>query len=313
MDPTRAASVATTFALGEPAGPATFVARGSMGELWRLRTVDGRTWAVKTLFGWGDPEPTGRDVALQHAAAGAGIALPAPCRAVDGRIVVNGVRVYEWVDLAPLPWPPDAATVEEAGRILGALHALALAPDEGEEVDEWYRTAPEPSLLADLAERGRRAGRPWAAPVLDRLGLLTELHAIVRAAAASPPTDVIVCHRDFTPDNVFRPADGGALVVVDWENAGALSAEAELAATVATWCGSADPRPLLDGYAAGGGTASIAGPASFATNTATRLNYLRVMAEQSLADDEHRAFADAALVRLVDDELDDAVPRGWRT
>lgn len=219
MDTTRAAAIAVAFDLPEPVGPPEFVARGSMGRLWRLRTADGRSWAVKVLFDWGHPDPSGRDVELQEAAAVAGISLPRACRAPDGRVVVDGVRVYEWVDLLPRPSPPDAASLDEAGRVLGALHALALRPHPG---------------------------------------------------------------------------------------------EAELAMTVAAWCASTgDVEVLLAGYGAGGGTASIAGPASFASNAATRLNYLRVMADQSLEDDEHRGFADAAVERLLRVEMDAAVPRGW--
>ena len=312
MDPARVAAVAAAFALGEPAGPVEFVARGSMGEIWRLRTVDGPSWAVKTPFPWLDVEAWGRDVVLQEAAAEAGVRLPAPRRSPDGRVVVDGVRVYEWVDLTPVPTPPDGATLEEAGRILGTLHALALPPDPGEEIDEWYLAAPESEELAGLLARGQRAGRPWAAPLEARFGLVTDLCALV-AETTARTDDVIVCHRDFSPDNVFRPVAGGPAVVLDWENAGPLSAEAELGVTVAAWCGATSPDRLLAGYAAGGGTATITGPASFLTNIATRLNYLKVMADQSLDDDAHRTFADAALDRLVQVELDLALPRGWST
>ena len=310
VDPARTAAVAAAFSLGTPAGPVAFVARGSMGELWRLRTVEGASWAVKTPFAWADPEASGRDVVLQDAAAAAGIRLPAPRRSLDGRIVVDGVRVYEWIDLVPLPSSPDEATLEEVGRILGTLHALALPPAPGEEVDDWYRSAPALDVLPALADAGRRVGRAWAEPLRQRLALIDSLGTLVRVA---PPRtdDVIVCHRDFTADNVFQRVGGGPLVVLDWENAGPLSAEAELAATVATWCASSSPDALLAGYAAGGGTATISGSASFATNVATRLNYLRVMAEQSLADDVHRPFADAAVEGLLRVGLDAALPRGW--
>lgn len=312
MDPTRAAVTAAAFDLGEPATAPRFVARGSMGELWQLRTVDGRRWAVKTLFDWGLPDPSGRDVVLQEGAARAGISLPAPRAAADGRIVVNGVRVYEWVDVVPLHRPPDEGTLGEVGRILGVLHTLGLQPDAGEEVDEWYRTAPTPADLDDLATRSAAAGRVWAPSLCARLDQLHVLGEVVRSA---PPRadDVIVCHRDYSPDNVFRPSAGGDLVVLDWENAGPLSAEAELANTIAAWCGSSSPHALLAGYAAGGGTAEIRGPESFSSNVATRLNYLRVMVDQSLEDDAHRSFADTAVERLLRVELDVAVPRGWST
>ena len=310
MDRTRAAAIAGAFALGEPRGEPAFVARGAMGELWRVETSDGRRWAVKALFDWAPEDPFPPDVAFQRAAAGLGIHLPAPRVAPDGRAVVDRTRVYEWVDLAPpLPRPVDAATVAEVGGVLGRLHALALAPAPGDEVDEWYVTAPSRSDLAALAERAAGAGRPWAAALARHLPELGDLSDLV---AGAPPLegDVIVCHRDLTPDNAFRPAGGGPLLVLDWENAGPMSAEAELAMTVADWAPE-DPAPLLRAYAEAGGTATIRGASSFVTSVATTLNYLGVLVDQSVEDDGHRAFADRLLEARLAVGFGAAVPRGW--
>lgn len=303
--------MSATFALGEPVGAPTFVARGAMGELWRLDAAGGRRWAVKVLFDWVAVDPRPRDLDLQAAAAGAGITLPRPRLATDGRAVVDGVRVYEWVDLAPLlQWPIDDATLAEAGAILGTLHALALAPGPDEEVDEWYRTAPAPAHFEELADRGDAAGRTWAPVLRARIDRLAELANLV-ASAPSMDDDVILCHCDLTVDNVFRPAAGGPLVALDWENAGPLSAEAELAMTVSSWAPPTQWEPFLRAYEAAGGTARLRGPASFATTVATILNYLRVLVDHSLDDDGHRAFAEPKIERMLRETLDDAVPRGW--
>lgn len=311
MDRTRADAVAAAFALGEPVAPPSFVARGAMGELWRLDVDGGRRWAVKQLFHPVPGETNPPDVAFQLAAAGAGIRLPAPKAAPDGRFVVEGVRVYEWADLEPpLVAPADEGTVAEVGAILGTLHALAIEPAPGGVVDDWYRRTLSTDELAALADAGARADRPWAPVLRRRLGLLGELSALV-AGAATSDDDVIVCHCDLAPPNVFRALGGGPLVVVDWENAGPLSAEAELAMTVASWTTPDRWRPFLDAYEAAGGPARLRGVESFATHAATVLNYLDVLARQSLEDDGHRAFAERQLDALLRDHVDTVVPRGW--
>lgn len=300
MDADRAADVAATFDLGRPAveRPA-FIARGAMGQLWRLQTDAGR-WAVKVLFDGADHgDPLPRDVAVQEAAAATGVRLPQVRLTPDGRAVVGGVRVYEWVDLAPKLVPPvDAATAAEAGDVLGRLHAHALRPEAGETVDDWYVTAPPPAAWEDLAARADAAGASWAAGLRDRLDHLVELGRFV-AASRCDHADVVVCHRDFDPSNVFRPSAGGPLVVLDWENAGPLSASAELAMAVSAWVGDGDDGPFLDAYRGAGGQGVITGPETFATATATTLNYLRVVVLQALEDGEHRAFAEPIIDAIL--------------
>ena len=311
MELDRASAVAEAFALGEPAGRPQFVARGAMGELWRLETTAGQRWAVKALFEWADTDPCPRDLVLQEAADEAGIRLPAPRLAPDGRAVVDRARVYAWADLAPLPRPFDDELLGQAGRILGTLHALALPPEPGEEVDDWYLAAPSADELAHLVERAHASGGSWASALENWLPRLVELSELV---ATTPPGvhDVIVCHRDLTPDNVFLDGSAGrSLVVVDWENAGPLSAEAELALTISSWAPPTRWPPFLDGYQAAGGPAALTGPASFVTSVATDLNYLRVLVDHALEDGAHRAFAEPELEARLQNGFDDAVPRGW--
>jgi hypothetical protein len=306
VDPRTVAEVAEAFALGAPTAAPAFVARGAMGEIWRLETSTG-PWAVKRLF-HPTPDGTPGDVRLQAAAAGVGIRLPEVRTGPGGKVVVGGTRVYRWADLGPsMATPVDAATAEAAGGILGRLHALALPPDPGDEVDGWYLEAPDDVRWLDLADRADAAAdrAPWRDALRRRLPRLRELSSFVAGADPSRAADLIVCHCDFTPANVFRAASGDdpRLVVVDWENAGPLSAEAELAMSLTAWVGIDGAPAFLAGYRAGGGTASVRGAASFAVDVATVVNFVACMVEQALeTDDEgHRAFSEARLATLLGD------------
>ena len=70
-------ALADRFSLGKVLGIPGYIARGAMGEVWRLETSDGR-WAVKWLFPWVQADPRPADVDVQLAAAAAGIPLPRP-------------------------------------------------------------------------------------------------------------------------------------------------------------------------------------------------------------------------------------------
>ena len=75
-------AVVARFSLGQPLGAPAYVARGAMGEVWRLETTAGR-WAVKWQFPWAPAEPVPADMAIQRAAADAGIPLPLPVTTAD--------------------------------------------------------------------------------------------------------------------------------------------------------------------------------------------------------------------------------------
>jgi hypothetical protein len=94
-DPPLARTVAERFGLGEVTGAMRSVTRADeLGRQWSLRTERGR-WAVRAMDTWTpivDPET---DVALQQAAAGAGVLLPGPVRSRSGA-VVESFGGYRW-------------------------------------------------------------------------------------------------------------------------------------------------------------------------------------------------------------------------
>jgi aminoglycoside phosphotransferase (APT) family kinase protein len=312
MPPDRWTDLAGRFGLGLVQAAPSFVARGAMGTVWRLETDAGR-WAVKWLFPWSPADPRPADVAVQIAAAAAGIPLPHPVLLPDGAAVITvggqPARVYEWADLAaPLTPPVPPAAAAEAGRLLGLLHSLALAPAEPD--DPWYSEVPAAGYWPDLAGRAAAAGAAWAAGLSAARGLIAELQSQVM-----PPQDGprIVCHRDFNPGNVLPAAPDGRLIVLDWENSGPLPPRRELGYALFCWSAGAGrrdqqaARAFLAGYggAAGHPTASGTGTGLFATAIATHLNMLRAMSEQALTEPEHRDFAEDVIAGLLGHDLPD--------
>lgn len=317
MDTATAGAIAGAFRLGALVRDPVYVTRGAMGEVWRFDT-DAGAWAVKALFSWAEYAARPADVIVQLAALEAGISLPRPV-VIEGLAVleVEGLlhRAYEWVDLDDqLVAPVSHATAESAGGTLARIHALGLPwPPDGSlglgavgaadepDIDRWYTEPPAPGVLADLAARAAAQSRPWGAELLGLLPLVDDLVDTV-AGEHDPP---IVCHRDFNLQNVVPRAGSGGLVVLDWENAGPLAADEELASALLDFCtrhgsiGRDVASAFLFAYAAAGGTAVLRGSESFAMTVHTALNFVRVLAGQALDDPPHRDFAEATLAGLL--------------
>lgn len=301
--------LAERFCLGSLRGAPAYVARGSMGEIWRLETAGG-CWAVKWQFPWAPADPRPRDVPVQLAAAQAGIPLPLPVLTPDGAAVISAggahARVYQWAELSdPLVPPVGPPAAAEAGRLLGILHSLAIPAPEPE--DPWYAEPPAAERWASLAGRAAAAGTWWAPLLAAASGLIGDLTAIA-VPAGQPP---LTCHRDFHPGNVLPDRSDGHLIVLDWENAGRLDPRRELGYALFVWsCGAgrtdeATANALLAGYTATAGRAVDPGAGLFATAAAVHLNFLAAMAEQALDDPEHRSFAEEAIASLLDADLAD--------
>lgn len=84
IDAELVAVVASAYGLGVPVGEAVYADRGELGRVWRLDTDRG-SWALKD-YGWPVEESAAQaDVAFQLSAAAAGLPLPLPRQARDGR------------------------------------------------------------------------------------------------------------------------------------------------------------------------------------------------------------------------------------
>ena len=111
-----AQEIAARFGLGRVTAPMRSVARpDDSGRPWVLETDTGR-WAVRTMDTWWPIVDADTDVALQRAAAAAGIALPAPRLSTSGavheKVGEHVWRVTEWAPTGPsLEW-------DEQGQVL---------------------------------------------------------------------------------------------------------------------------------------------------------------------------------------------------
>jgi Phosphotransferase enzyme family len=335
LGPADWAAVAERFGLGPPSAVPSYVTRGAMGEIWRLETARGR-WAVKWQFPWAPTEARPADLRVQAAAVEAGIPLPPPVSTPSGDAVIavgdRHVRVYRWLDLRPpiqAPAPPELAA--EAGRLLGLLHRLAW-PADGP-IDPWYTTPPSPGAWDTLAERAAAAAASWAAKLASARPKIADLGKLVGPATGRP---AIICHRDFTPDNVLPARSGlpvlpelpvppelavppelpglpvrpGALVVLDWENAGPMDPERELGSAVLAWAAgrrfdATAAQRLLDGYAGATSRPTTLRRDLFSETVVVHLNFLHVMGNQAIDEPEHRGYAEEQIASMLDHDLDD--------
>jgi len=289
--------IARAFDLGEPLRVPVLAARGANGFVWRLET-DRAVYAVKELQPWVADEERPFDVDVQTAALAAGVPMPALVLTTDGRAMVDRVRVYEWVDL-DAPWEPpvDRDVAREVGKILGAIHSLDVTSPEV--LQAWFTVPPTLDEWRDLVGRATDADVSWS----DSLEREIDFLADVGASLEPPQGPLITCHRDFVPSNVVPSR--GQPVVLDWENAGPMTADAELAWSLLWWI-SDDHHTDLDAAVAfveGYGHAPTLDRSSFTPVLVTHLNYLRVSAQNVVNGGELAEFAAGAVERLWPDRL----------
>jgi aminoglycoside phosphotransferase (APT) family kinase protein len=267
-----------------------------MGEVWRVTTTSG-VWAVKVLFDWDPPPPVPSDFPVQLAAADAGIPLPRPMAAKHGDVVVRVgeslVRAYEWVDLRePMPTPVDSLVASDVGRMLGTLHSLELPVTD--EIGSWYLEAPDKATWESLVERAENVGVEWAGALSREVPVLLEIGEFVAQASIGP---TVVCHRDFSPYNVLPLRPDGTLIVLDWENAGPLPPDTEVASALIEWTTNGSTvsesaaRALIDAYQTTAASPLELRRSSFNVTCATYTNFLRVSVDQALDDPRHRDYA----------------------
>ncbi len=291
--PPDAGAIADAYGLGNPIGPPVFAARGELGRIWRLDTSAG-TWAIKELLEPPTEAEAADDVAFQEAAIRVGVPMPRPVLTRDGTVLARSaavdrgliIRAYTWVDLAGREAVADLAG---AGQILGRLHALAY-PDPRTS-DPWFTAPVDEERWDALVAATEAQGAAWAPDLRGLAAAFAEARPLVLSGRHEP---TIRCHLDFNPDNVLVDVNGG-LVVVDWENGGAASAEQELAMTVDVFVDEpAMVSRFLAGYREGGGTAELRDRSSFAMAYAMLGNLVAHYAERALDDavgEEDRARA----------------------
>ncbi|SNX65805.1 phosphotransferase family enzyme [Streptomyces sp. TLI_55] len=278
----------------------TSVARGALGQIWKL-SGSGTTWAVKELLFGCDEGQVRREAALRDAAEELGTSAPRLLPNHDGshvtRLDGSYVKVYDWVGGSPAD-PTDPETLGWCGRTLALLHRAGEGATEAP--DAWYEECPQEADWARLSKDVRRAGVEWA----DELArfLDTRMPELARHVTPSGPDGLVTSHLDMQPPNVLVGPAGPTLI--DWDNAGVISAERELARALYVWAGgnafSAEAaRRLTRAYTDAGGPARITGLDSFSMLFATDLNFVYVQAECAIDPEvtpEQREFASNRVV-----------------
>jgi len=273
-DPGLARRLAYRFDLGTPTAPMRSVARpDDSGRAWHLQTDRGR-WLVRTFdtAHWIVPPET--DVALQEAAACAGVRLPAPKRSRTEEILeeIDGQtwRAYEWANAGPPLAPPVSADVaRQIGETLAIVHGLELAVDR---ICPWHSRRVSEEPWHDTAARVKASGASWADAMADAAACLEDLEQI--GAEASPPAPVLT-HNNLGPANV-RIGPDGRVVVLDWWHAGGQPPAWELAEALLHWVPGNErgTRALIAGYMAGAGSEPGLELASFRGAVVSLANYI---------------------------------------
>ncbi|MEU5892356.1 phosphotransferase [Streptomyces sp. NPDC047461] len=315
--------IADTYGLG--AGPWTMtpVTRGALGQIWKL-TGNGTSWAVKELIFGGTEEEFRYEIALREATEGLGISAPRLLPNRDGAHVSqldgSAVKLYDWVSGTQAD-PADPDILSWCGRTLALLHRAGRGPAGTPHV--WYEECPRDADWAVLHKEVRRAGMPWA----DELGRFIDTTApeLARYVSPSGPNDLVVSHLDMQPQNVLVGPAGPSLL--DWDNAGPIAAERELARALYVWAGGNDftagsARRLVRAYVDAGGRATVRSLDAFSMLFATDLNFVKVQAEGAIDPDATTAQREFASGKVVDtlaslpdpaavSRLTEAVEREW--
>ena len=243
--------VAETFGLdagGRLTGP---VARGQLGQIWRL-DADGTSWAVKEWFAPPDSAAVEAHAQFADAALAAGVFTPRSRLSVRGTVLAEvegtAVRVLEWVDLSPRTRRLDPS---EVGSTVARLH-LAGTPTS-ERIVSWFSTGMGAQAWRDTHRRLIEADAPFAGALEALLPDLIAVESVIE-----PHEWPQVCHRDLWCDNVLASADG-RVCVIDFENVGPADPSQELAMVLFEF-GDDDPqraRDLHAAYVAAGGPGRV--------------------------------------------------------
>lgn len=203
---------------------------GGVNGLWRVRTDAGGVFAVHAMHPRpGLAERTEAVLAVERAAMDAGVSVARPVGATD----VAGVTVvvHEWVDAEPVDVDRSPPSLYAGlGRSLARLHGLGLTWPAAL-ADDALDVRPGEADWLELADAARARGLGWsdaiAGGATDLVRALDTLDRWDAVADAAEPT--VVGHRDLTSQNVLDR--DGTPVLIDWEDAGPITAGAELGRT----------------------------------------------------------------------------------
>jgi len=291
--------VAAIYGLGHVLDFTGPVARGVIGQIWRLDTSAG-SWAVKEWFDEPDRAEVEEGARFQEAAADAGIPSPPVIRTATGSLLAQldgtTTRVQGWVELNDRDPMLDPV---EVGRLVGQLHQV---PFEGRQpVDAWYAEPIGRDRWEELATALDHAGAPFAGSLASRVDELVELDTLVE-----PPRDLRTCHRDLWADNL-RSTPSGPLCLIDWEDCGLADPSMELALVVWEF-GRTDPRrarTIHEAYVDAGGTGRVRDEGDFSMAIA-QLGHIGARACRDwleATNGAHRDFAEAWFGEFVDEPL----------
>ena len=251
LTPSTAQQVADAYGLSSPATLTGPVARGQLGQVWRLETPDG-PHAVKEWFASPDLDEVAEDARLVDEVRAEGVLTPAvrhtPSGAVGATVEGTAVRVFEWFDLRRSSRRLDPAAV---GRTVAGLHRAGPPSDAA--VESWFATGLGEERWREVHQRVVAASAPFA----GHLGALVD-DLVAVEAVLEPHESPIVCHRDLWADNVRSTADG-RVCVLDFENLGPADPSQELAMVLFEF-GDDDPsraRQLHTAYREAGGPGRV--------------------------------------------------------
>ena len=257
LEASSASFIAERYALGDRATLTGPVARGELGQVWRLITSNG-TWAVKEPFEPKSEAESREEAEIQGIAREAGIPVPGVIRSADGDVslVVGDVRicVFEWVDVLERDPGLDPVAV---GRLVASIHRVPFPEIRGE--DPWYREPITNDRWRELSDHLEAARAPFADELASYRAELAALGAVVE-----PPTVLQTCHRDLWADNLRATPDGG-LCVLDWENFGLADPSQELCLVLFEFgAGEAErARDIYRAYVETGGPGRVTGRRTF--------------------------------------------------
>ena len=251
-----AEDIAIAFDLGPNPVLAGPVARGEVGQIWKLTTATAE-WAIKETFEPPSSAEAEHDATFQEQVAAAGVNVPSVRRARGGHVLaeVSGslIRAYSWVELSDRNPLLDTAKV---GQLVASIHRVVYHGANG--VDPWYTDPVGASRWDELIEALRRAQAPFAEQLAGQRDELLALEALLRA-----PTQLQACHRDLFADNVLSTPNGD-LCVIDWENSGLADPSQELAVVLFEYGRSSERvRLLYEAYVDNGGPGRVRDPGDF--------------------------------------------------